>query len=144
MIQEHAMSTSAPPIVEIARKHKSHDREFTDRERMLVEAWRDPKRLREELTALLWRRSTFLVVMLPMGMCVAGMAVVVVASFIQSSMSWTPWVPADKWNTAMLVGMVAITFFELVRTYYDHQIAALKFIGELEDRLASMESPSHE
>jgi hypothetical protein len=138
------MSTSSPPIVETARKHKSHDRELTDRERKLVEVWRDPMRRREQLTALLWRRDSFLVVMLPMGMCVAGMAVVLVASFIQSSMSWTPWIPEDGWNTAMIVGISAITFFELVRTYYDHQIAALKYIGELEGRLASMESPSHE
>jgi hypothetical protein len=119
------MSTSSLPITEPARKHKNYERELTDRERKLVEVWRDPKRRREELTALLWRRSTFLVVMLPMGMCVAGMAVVVVASFIQTSMSWTPWIPDDKWNTAIIVGMAAITYFELVRTYFDHQIAAL-------------------
>lgn len=136
----------APTVSAPARKHQNYDRELSDRERKLVDAWHDPKKRRAELTSLIWQRdmsyyfATFAGVLMAGSLCIGAVAA------IQYGMGWHNWL----FDTSVPLLLPLILIFQIARSTVSgyvalqEQVAALKYIGQLEDRSANMEPPASE
>jgi len=133
----------APTVSAPARKHQNYDRELSDRERKLVDAWHDPKKRRAELTSLVWQRDALFLSVYCGGIGTLIVSVMLAVSIVQGLMG-------DTSETVLEV--TRLLFWAIIGTslvwqcgwFLPRPIAALKYIGQLEDRLANAEPPSHE
>jgi hypothetical protein len=137
------MNTSSSLMAEPVVKHKNYDRELTDREWQLVAGWRDPKQRRNELSVLIWAREIIAYAGVVFGVVLVSAQILISITARHNLSGQSPWALLGELQRILMLTFLVGLLARQLWTGLGRQIAALKYIGQLEDRMESEAIPSH-